>query len=383
MRWPPCCWPSTTPKLVSTCARRVVRPRPGAGCNCWRRPAAKGKCGAPAEQPENGKTGTDPIFPHSGRRREATERRGGRSRRAMRGASPTLSSPPGRDLLTLQTRSPNMSDATVLFADVSGSTRLIETAGDAVALKAIARCIERLRKAAESTGGQVVKTIGDEVMVLFPTPDAAVQAAAKMHASINALPAVGDTKLGVHVGFHSGPVIQVEKDVLGDTVKLAAKLVEQAQKGQTITSQQTAALLSPALKPYSHELRELAVREQGDGVWLCEIVSQAASTAIVRLNYRDQAVECTREHPSVVIGREYGCGVLVADRTASRKHCTIELRGGQFVVQDHSTNGTYVTVDSEKSVLLKGDDLALRRFGWIGFSDVRYAGSDVVQFSCG
>jgi len=91
------------------------------------------------------------------------------------------------------------------------------------------------------------------------------------------------------------------------------------------------------------------VREQGDGVWLCEIVSQAAATAIVRLTYRDQAVECTREHPSVVIGREYGCGVLVADRTASRKHCTIELRGGQFVVQDHSTNGTYVTVDSEKS----------------------------------
>jgi len=262
-----------------------------------------------------------------------------------------------------------MSDATVLFADVSGSTRLIETAGDAVALKAIARCIERLRKAAESTGGRVVKTIGDEVMVLFATPDAAVQAAAKMHATIAALPAVGDTKLGVHVGFHSGPVIQVEKDVLGETVKLASKLVEQAQKGQTITSQQTAALLSPALKPYSRELRE--------------IMSQAASTAVVRLTYRDQAVVCSREHRSVVIGREYGCGVMVSDRTASRRHCTVELRGGQFVVQDHSTNGTYVTIDNERSVLLKGEDLALRRYGWISFSDVRYAGADVVQFSCG
>src|SRR5207302_7692859 len=169
----------------------------------------------------------------------------------------------------------SMSDATVLFADVSGSTRLIETAGDAVALKAIARCIERLRKAAEVTGGRVVKNIGDEVMVLFATPEAAVKVAAKMHATIAALPAVGDTKLGVHVGFHSGPVIQVEKDVLGETVKLASKLVEQAHKGQTSTSQQTAALLSPALKPYSRELRELAVREQGDGVWLCEIVAQA------------------------------------------------------------------------------------------------------------
>jgi adenylate cyclase len=73
---------------------------------------------------------------------------------------------------------------------------------------------------------------------------------------------------------------------------------------------------------------------------------------------------------------------MVTDRTASRRHCTIELRGGQFVVQDHSTNGTYVTVDNEKSVLLKGEDLALRRYGWISFSDVRYAGSDVVQFSC-
>jgi len=276
-----------------------------------------------------------------------------------------------------------MSDATVLFADVSGSTRLIQTAGDAVALKAIARCVERLRKAAESTGGRVVKTIGDEVMVLFATPDAAVQAAAKMHATIAALPAVGDTKLGVHVGFHSGPVIQVEKDVLGETVKLASKLVEQAHKGQTITSQQTAALLSPALKPYSRELRELAVRDEGDGVWLCEIVSQAAATAVVRLTYRDQAIVCSDEHRSVVIGREYGCGVMVTDRTASRRHCTVELRGGQFVVQDHSTNGTYVTVDNEKSVLLKGEDLALRRYGWISFSDVRYAGADVVQFSCG
>src|SRR5207245_829066 len=170
-----------------------------------------------------------------------------------------------------------------------------------------------------------------------------------------------------------------EATVLFAHVSGSTRLIETqghavAQKGQTITSQQTAALLSSELRPYSHELRELAVREQGDGVWLCEIVSQAAaSTALVRLTYRDQSVECSREHPSVVIGREYGCGLLVADRTASRKHCTIELRGGQFVVQDHSTNGTYVTIDSEKSALLKRDDRSLHRCAWLAFSDVRSA----------
>ena len=34
---------------------------------------------------------------------------------------------------------------TVLFADVSGSTKLYETAGDAAALTAIGRCIEHMR----------------------------------------------------------------------------------------------------------------------------------------------------------------------------------------------------------------------------------------------
>ena len=65
---------------------------------------------------------------------------------------------------------------TVLFADVSGSTKLYETAGDAAALTAIGRCIERMRKAAESTGGRVVKTIGDDRRIVQGVP-------ADMHAA--------------------------------------------------------------------------------------------------------------------------------------------------------------------------------------------------------
>ena len=67
-------------------------------------------------------------------------------------------------------------ETTVLFADVSGSTKLYETIGDAAAHEAIARCLGKLREAAEKSGGRLVKTIGDEVMVLFPGPDAAAMA---------------------------------------------------------------------------------------------------------------------------------------------------------------------------------------------------------------
>src|SRR3989475_12868427 len=132
---------------------------------------------------------------------------------------------------------------TVLFADVSGSTKLYETAGDAAALTAIGRCIERMRKAAESTGGRVVKTIGDEVMVLFPSPDAAAGAASEMHATIEQLPEIGGTRLGVRIGFHSGPVIQRDHDVFGDTVNMAARLCELAADVQITTSPATGARL--------------------------------------------------------------------------------------------------------------------------------------------
>src|SRR5437762_13176168 len=57
---------------------------------------------------------------------------------ATRSASPTLSLPHGRELLALQTGRPDMSETTGHLADESGSTRMTETAGDAVALKATA-----------------------------------------------------------------------------------------------------------------------------------------------------------------------------------------------------------------------------------------------------
>src|SRR4051812_32939762 len=115
--------------------------------------------------------------------------------------------------------------ATVLFADVSGSTKLYESEGDKVAMMAITNCLDQLRQSAEASGGRVVKTIGDEVMVVFPTPDAAALAASSMQSAIDGLPAVGATKLAVRIGFHCGPVIQSGNDLFGDTVNLAARLV--------------------------------------------------------------------------------------------------------------------------------------------------------------
>ena len=81
---------------------------------------------------------------------------------------------------------------TVLFADVSGSTRLYETAGDAAALEAISRCLEAARVATEAAGGRVVKTMGDEVMAHLPGSGRGRDAAAEMQAKIDS--AAGDRR---------------------------------------------------------------------------------------------------------------------------------------------------------------------------------------------
>ena len=257
---------------------------------------------------------------------------------------------------------------TVLVADVSGGSKLYAAAGYAAALEVIARCIERVRDAAESTGGQVVKTNGDKVMVLFASADAAAHAATRMHANIEALPEVGGAKLGVQVGFHSGPVYRCDEDLLGDTVKLASRMVEQAQKGQTITSQQTAALLSPSLRALSRQLDAIQAREKGEALRLCEIASRAATDLRrLRLMYRGHAVVCSRESASIVVGRAPGCALVVADRTVSRRHCTITLRDGRFVLKDHSTNGTYVTAEGSADILAQSEEVILGRRGRIGF----------------
>ncbi|MGZ3670944.1 MAG: adenylate/guanylate cyclase domain-containing protein, partial [Bdellovibrionota bacterium] len=56
---------------------------------------------------------------------------------------------------------------TVMFADISGSTKLYETVGDKKALELIGQCMSVMLKAVETNHGRVVKTIGDEIMAVF------------------------------------------------------------------------------------------------------------------------------------------------------------------------------------------------------------------------
>src|SRR5438477_6381884 len=106
----------------------------------------------------------------------------------------------------------------VLFADVSGSTKLYETLGDADAHQAIDLCVKLFRALTEQHGGRVIKTIGDEVMAIFPQPTGAAKAAVDIQLGVHDMAPVEKVRLGVRIGMHHGPVVEREGDVFGETV---------------------------------------------------------------------------------------------------------------------------------------------------------------------
>lgn len=287
--------------------------------------------------------------------------------------------------------------AAVMFADISGSTRLYEMAGDAIASAAIEQHLALLKRKTAGAGGRVIKTIGDEIMATFPSADSAAGAAVDMQCSIAQMPLVAGIKIGIRIGFNFGPVVERDGDVFGDAVNVAARLTSQAQKDQIITSFETVEALSPILKLACRRLYSIQVKGKEQEVELCQVAWQQSDdattlvrtpasmqtrTARLRLRYHSQEIVLDHTRSSLSLGREKTVDLVVEDSKASRAHCKIERRMDKFVLADHSGNGTYVTVDGDREVVLKREEFTLRGHGWIALGQPRAATNELVEFFC-
>ena len=290
-----------------------------------------------------------------------------------------------------------LSEAAVLFADVSGSTKLYETAGDAVAHAAIEKCVNLMRERTLTASGRVIKTIGDEVMSAFPTVDAAADAAIEMQSAISELPPVGGTQIGIRIGFNHGPVVERDGDVFGDAVNLAARLAGVATKGQIITSRDTVMLMSPMLKSATRAITTIQVKGKAQEIQVYELIWQqsedmttlASQRSVykpkntrLRLLVGGNELVLSSERPGLALGRDAAADLVIKERMASRAHGKIERRLDKFILTDHSANGTFITIEGDKEIVLRREEFTLRGHGWIAFGQSRATATDVVEFFC-
>lgn len=148
-------------------------------------------------------------------------------------------SPPSVDA---QPKWGELKQATVLFADIVGSTDLVAHLDPEQAMARLRPAVLRMRHSVERFGGTVLRTLGDGVMAMFGVPRAleghallACQAALHMQAAFQH---DGDG-LQIRVGLHSGQVASDPEDAEdgrgggahGVTIHLASRVIALAEPG--------------------------------------------------------------------------------------------------------------------------------------------------------
>ena len=273
----------------------------------------------------------------------------------------------------------NPEERTVVFSDIAGSTRIIETVGDVQGHQVVASVLECLAEVTGRHRGIVVKTIGDEIMSSFEDPADALAAAIEMQRELRDRSPVHGVHAKVRIGVHGGPVLIENGDLHGDVVNTAARVVAMAKGDQILTTEDTLRAIpvpdvdqrdlgEHPLKGKDAPVRLKEVLWEGDLTGVTTVLPNFASMGRATLDLvvseEPMTFEGTRSTP-ITIGRGEGSTVEVPDAAASRSHASVSVRHGRFYLVDHSTNGTYVLPGGESEIFVHRDEVLLRGAGEI------------------
>lgn len=290
--------------------------------------------------------------------------------------------------------------ATVLFADISGSTRLFEQYGDIRARQIEMRVLDMLAAQTSAHGGVVIKTIGDEIMSRFADAEAAVRAACEMHQALKDDPELAQLNIAVKIGLHHGPVLVENGDVFGDAVNIAARMVSLAKADQIMMTQETVGYLPIEIQRKTRNLGQCRVRGKQEEMEICEAIwhdsaslTQVASGrqeelrnllfARLALEYRGKKLELAPTSQSFTIGRGERSSLVVDRELVSRSHADIEFRQGKFILVDHSTNGTYLLLENGARFFVRREEFTLHDRGIICLGQaVADDNPDLIRYQC-
>ena len=283
-----------------------------------------------------------------------------------------------------------ISDRTVLFADLRGSTALFETLGNAEATSVVTHCINAMSGPVSNHQGYVVKTLGDGLMAVFDEPRMAVQAGMQMHDLLEGIVSRGSERgassglraLRLQVALARGEVVEMAGDCFGDAVNVAARLLDHAGDNETLVTVEVLQGLPLDARSRFRSLDRLVLRGRVEPVHVHvmggrrgvgdQAVTQFGDVSSVtepdglRLMWGGlQRVFASQQMP-VVLGRSPQATFCVDDARVSRSHGRVDWHSGSFQLTDLSYNGTYVRFNDGEIVSLRRGSCTLHGSGTIG-----------------
>ena len=283
-------------------------------------------------------------------------------------------------------------ERTVLFADLRGSTSLYETLGNADATAVVTRSVALLVRIVAAHGGTVIKTLGDGLMAMFPSPSKGVGAADEMHDALGRIsgapplpPArLQSVPLKLQVGLAHGEVVEMSGDLFGDAVNVAARLLDHAGDNETLATVSVLEGLDEWERSRFRSLDRLQLRGRAEPVHVHlqepvrhfgdtaataygDMLAPAPEPEAIRLVWVDVNRVFAAAVLPVVLGRSPQATYVIDDNRVSRSHARLDWHGGTFQLTDLSYNGTYVRFDHDPEVIsLRRGTCTLHGTGVVG-----------------
>jgi class 3 adenylate cyclase/tetratricopeptide (TPR) repeat protein len=175
--------------------------------------------------------------------------------------------------------------ATVLFADLVGSTELLTTTDPEVVRRRVTRFFERVSNCVELHGGVVEKFAGDAVMAAFGVPQSHEDDAERgARAALAILAAVDELGLSVRIGLEAGEVVIDDSEstfATGEPVNVAARLQQAAAPGEILIGPVARDLIRGRIEVEARGDLELRGLAQAVTAWKLVCTTEEAGRALV------------------------------------------------------------------------------------------------------
>lgn len=260
---------------------------------------------------------------------------------------------------------------TVVFADLVGSTSMFERLGDETASRFVTQLTGVLSQVFEEHRGRVVKLLGDGLFVVFPQEGDALAACISIQKRLQdkpIFPGGSGAPVQMQMGIESGEVVEIDGDCFGDTVNSAARLADLAGAAQILTTENVWTALLPVQRSALRSMGPMYLRGRAEASHVYRVEWQTGRDedatmagrsmfaeqrqAFLGLAFGEQDVRLDAKSGKLSLGRSADAALTVNDPRVSRVHATLEWRGGNFVLTDTSSYGTWVYFGNQSEAVV-------------------------------
>jgi adenylate cyclase len=278
-----------------------------------------------------------------------------------------------------------MAELTIAFVDLTGSVSVFETLGNDRATMVITKLTQWIGATGMENGGTVVKMLGDGVLLSFSNNRLAVEAMVQIqqeHAK-RVVQWPNRLKLMMQIGMARGQVVVVDGDCFGDAVNLASRLSDLAGGEQILVTDNVVRDLGQRTPVRSRSLGPMRIKGRTEPCevfrieWQQEFLTlpadlhslmppKDAGMGTIELAWLDTNRSFSVTELPLKIGRVPEADFVVSDPRVSRMHTRIDIRSGNFVLEDISSYGTWVRfIGGDNVIALRRQDCMLHSDGEI------------------